>query len=631
MQICFNRGRQARSLNQPGLSATGETIIDTRMKVPQTEPSNQSSSSVGDSRYGIVKEQASVARAISLMKKAIRQWWPVLLLFALSVWTMAPALQQPANYLPVRPNLLTTVPLFNAWTIWWNADRLTHGFAGYWDSPIFFPAGSTFAFSEPQPATMIVAPVIWMTGSPTLAYNVYMLLSLFLNGVFTYRILRRTGSPPTLAVIGGAMMIWLPVSVRQLEVLQLIPVWSMLWTWDAVRRFGVTQTWRTALECAVAYALSFHICIHHTLFMTIALAATAWILCLRFRRPYASRTLKSFCVKSAVALILAAGLVSVVFVPMRKALRENSFERSQDLVGQLSAQPADLWITPYDSLLFPGTRLRFGFSPGWIKVALASLGVLLGTCHRKRRRWVLFLLLTTIVTAILAIGANLKLGDIQLWWSLAKYVPGISQVRNVFRFVYLTQMAIILLGMIALTEVWLRLRARRWRHLTSTVLVTIVALAALIEVPAPKPLLAGVPDLNRHVAWASFLKQNTPPGKAIACLPFPSGTAALDFDSTARWMYLGSLHGVPMINGYSGFFPPSYLKFQAQINKEGLSEDILTQLATTKTHFVVIHNTYKSSTPFPPTGNAGGQHAGHKLQLVFEDPIGIRIYELKDP
>ena len=59
-----------------------------------------------------------------------------------------------------------------------------------------------------------------MTGSPTLAYNVYMLLSLFLNGVFTYRILRRTGSPPTLAVIGGAMMIWLPVSVRQLEVLQ---------------------------------------------------------------------------------------------------------------------------------------------------------------------------------------------------------------------------------------------------------------------------------------------------------------------------------------------------------------------------------------------------------------------------
>ena len=192
--------------------------------------------------------------------------------------------------------MLTIVPLFNAWTIWCNADRITHGFSGYWDSPIFFPFERTFAFSEPQPATIIVAPVIWMSGSPTLAYNAYLLLSLFLNGVLTYQILRRTGSPRILAVTGGAMMIWLPVSVRQLEVLQLIPVWSMLWTWDAVRRFGVHQTWRTALECAIAWSLSFYICIHHTLFMTIVLAATAWILCLGFRRQYAGRTFKDFCI-----------------------------------------------------------------------------------------------------------------------------------------------------------------------------------------------------------------------------------------------------------------------------------------------------------------------------------------------
>lgn len=525
--------------------------------------------------------------------------------------------------------MLTTVPLFNAWTIWWNADRLKHGFAGYWDSPIFFPTERSFAFSEPQPATIVVAPVIWMTGSPALAYNVYMLLSLFLNGVFTYRILRRTGSPRILAVIGGGMMIWLPVSVRQLEVLQLIPVWSMLWTWDAVRRFAATHTWSTSLECAIAYTLSFYICIHHTLFMTISLALTGWILCLGLRNQHRNRTFKTFCIRSSVALIMAAGIVSVVFVPMRKALKENSFERSQEIVGQLSAQPADLWITPHDSLMFPGTTSRFGFSPGWIKVTLAGIGVLLGLCHRKRRRWVLFLLLTTIVTAVLAIGSNLKIGDIQLWWILAKYVPGISQVRNVFRFVYLTQMAMILLSIIALTEIWLLLRARAWRPLTSNVLVTIVALAALMEVPAPKPLIAGVPELSRHGAWAAFLKQNTPPGRAIACLPFPASNAALDFDSTTRWMYLGSLHGVPMINGYSGFFPPSYLKFQAQINKDGLSEDILRQLATMKTHFVVIHNTYKSPIPLPETSEA--ERAVHKLRLVLEDPIGIRIYELIAP
>ena len=50
---------------------------------------------------------------------------------------------------------VATVPLFNLWTIWWNADRLRHGLKDYWDAPIFYPERDTFAFSEPQPTTMI--------------------------------------------------------------------------------------------------------------------------------------------------------------------------------------------------------------------------------------------------------------------------------------------------------------------------------------------------------------------------------------------------------------------------------------------------------------------------------------------
>ena len=458
--------------------------------------------------------------------------------------------------------------------------------------------------------------MIWLTGSPALAYNVYLLLSLFLNGIFTFRLLRRTGSPRSLAIIGGCMMIWLPVSVRQLEVLQLIPVWSLLWTWDALRRHGSASTWTTALELTVSYTLSFYICVHHTLFLTIALTATAWILLIRVR-------VLQFWVTSCAALIIAGVLVSVIFVPMRQALRDNSFERSKELVGQLSAKASDLVLTPQDANFFAGSQGRFGLSPGWIKILLAAFGAVVGVLHRRRRRWVLFLLLTTIVTGLLAIGPNLKLGDFQPWWMLGKWIPGISQVRNVFRFVYLTQMATILLGITGLSELWLHMRARSWRPITAAIVVNLVALLALAEVAVPKLVLAGVPDLSRHHGWTEFVKRHTPGGKGIACLPFPPGTRAADFDSTARWMYLGSLHGVPMINGYSGFFPPSYLKFQAQINKEGLSENILSQLAAMKTHFIVVHSIYQASIP-----DQSVLHSQFQLQLVHEDAIGIRVYEL---
>ena len=546
----------------------------------------------------------------------VRRWIPVFILLAFAVWTIAPVWRDPRGCLPVRENMNTTVPMFNAWTIWWNADRLSHGFAGYWDAPIFFPTEQAFAFSEPQPATIIVAPVIWLTGSPALAYNVYLLLSLFLNGVFTFQLLHRTGSPRSLAIVGGCMMIWLPVSVRQLEVLQLIPVWSLLWTWDALRRHGSAPTWTTALKLAASYTLSFYICIHHTLFLTIALAGTAWILLIRVR-------VLQFWMTSCAALIMAGVLASVIFVPMRQALRDNAFERSQELVGQLSAQTSDLVLTPRDAIFFAGSSGRFGLSPGWIKILLAVFGIFLGALHRRRRRWVLFLLLTTIVTALLAIGPNLKLGNFQPWWLLAKWIPGISQVRNVFRFAYLTQMAIILLGITGLSELWLRLRARSWPPITASLVVNVLALLALVEVAVPKLLPAGVPDLNRHHGWTEFVKLHTPDGKGIACLPFPPGSKAEDFDSTARWMYLGSLHGVPMVNGYSGFFPTRYLRFQAQINKEGLSEDILSQLATLNTHFIVVHSSYQ--TPIP---DRSATESRFRLQLVHDDAIGIRIYEL---
>ena len=94
-----------------------------------------------------------------------------LVLAVAATWPLARNLD---DTLPLGTEPVASVPLFNLWTLWWNADRALHLGADYWDAPIFFPAESAFAFSEAQPTTVVVAPLVWASETPAAAYNVYL-------------------------------------------------------------------------------------------------------------------------------------------------------------------------------------------------------------------------------------------------------------------------------------------------------------------------------------------------------------------------------------------------------------------------------------------------------------------------
>lgn len=540
-----------------------------------------------------------------------------LLLMLFSAFTIMPVLRYPATCLPAQQSMLMTVPLFNAWTIWWNADRLSEGLEGYWDAPIFFPTSGAFAFSEPQPATMVVAPVFWFSGSPALAYNVYLLLSLFLNGLFTFRLLRRTGSPVSLAVIGGFMMIWLPLSVRQIDVLQMVPVWPMLWVWDAARRHGLTKSIPHAVELALAYVICLCSSIHHSLFLIVVLSGTVWILWGNVQR-------RSFVTSISISATIIMMFGSVLIWPMQQHLQGHDFDRSREIVEKGSVQATDYLNTPRDALLFSGSAVRMGLSPGWFKASLGLVGAVLGMRRRRRRRWALFLVSTIVLSALLAMGPNLEFGHIQPWWIFADWIPGIAKVRNVFRFAYLTQMAMIVLSIMGLAELRVYLLVMGLRSRKAAMIVISVACVALIEVPSPKVIAAGVPDLEMHQEWASFVKERCLDGTGILCLPLPAAMTADDFDFTARWMYIGTLHGVPMANGYSGFFPAEYLQLQNTINNEGISEQVLSKLSGMQIKLLVVHDSYPALPRMMTQSDSG-----HWLEPVFESSSGISVFHLR--
>src|SRR5438309_4893634 len=157
-----------------------------------------------------------------------------------------------------------TVTRFNLWTLWWNSDRLLHGYRGYWQAPIFHPARHSFAYSEPQWLTGLVAsPFWWISGSPALAYNAVLLMAFTLNGWCGYFLLRRLhiGSWP--AVCGGLILEMLPIAADQLGVLQWTVLFPMPVTLACLVRFGRTGwVWLdrgSGFWMAVTYYTSCHI------------------------------------------------------------------------------------------------------------------------------------------------------------------------------------------------------------------------------------------------------------------------------------------------------------------------------------------------------------------------------------
>lgn len=500
---------------------------------------------------------------------------------------------------------------------------MLHGFQGYWDAPIFHPVADTFAFSEPQPATILVAPVIWLTGSRVLAYNLYLWLSLVLNGVFAERLLRILGVNRFLAVAGGAAMLLLPIVHWQIDVIQLTPIWGILWAWTACSQFGQQPTFPRSVEFGLAIAVTFLVCGHQALFLTVLLIGAVWPLLRHWRKR--KTWLSGLCAVAVCGL-----LVAPMALRLHRALARAEFERAPALVTQLSAVPGDFTAHTGQALVnVPswGARPHWGLSPGWLRVTWAACGLAFGLGRRRWRRWTVFLLLISLLAFLLSLGPNLHIGQWQPWWTLSQHFPGFSRVRNVFRFAFFVQMAVVLLAIQGLYAIrlWNRWYYRRagWRRVNHY-LIFALALAVVFEI-RPSPLsFAHAPNERQNSQWIHFIREHTPPGSAIVCLPVATGYHVDDFDTTTRWMYYGTFHRVPLVNGYSGFFPQEYFDLQDAINAKFIDASILKKLHEAGVEFLVLNTNL-----VPQQNRQVLSWDDYHLELVFADPVGIEIYRLR--
>jgi hypothetical protein len=361
----------------------------------------------------------------------------------------------------------------------------------------------------------------------------------------------------------------LPFSALMMGVVNLIPAFGFLWTLEGMVRFGRDGSAGNAAWTAAGFLAAYLTCQQYAL-MFVPFAAAAGIVAL-WQRKFEWRSI----VKLGVAGAVAGLIIAWIALPALTLHEELGFTRSELVVQRLSARPVDFLTRPETAAVpFPPAHKleedTGGLFPGAILSVLAVAGAVIGIRDPRRRRWTVVLVATALGAMILAMGYNFGFGALSPFGLLRSVVPGFSELRSVFRFAVIMQAVLPVLAVFALAALSGR---SRW---VGASLAAVLALAGAAEnLSVPQGLVA-VPESPR-TAWTEWLKSRGDL-TAVAHVPFPAGLKVKDYEVEAWRMYAQIDHGKPIVNGYSGYFPPGYTDFQLDMALRFPAADLICEL-----------------------------------------------------
>ena len=535
-----------------------------------------------------------------------------------ALWSLVltyPLVLHLSSHIPLGSEPVGTVPLFNLWTLQWNIDQLMQGYSDYWNAPIFAPTQGTFAFSETQPLTALLAAPVWLgLRSPALGYNFIVLFSLTANGWFAYCLLRQWSISVPVAFLAGLLMQSLPFIAQEMGVLQLLALFGVLWTLLFLTRFlhqahHHAVTWSTAIGLALGITTTFLTCGYYGLFSLIFLPP-AFGFQLRFT-DFTAGTVT----KLGLSMLLALALTGPMVWPQQQILAEAGYSRPLQTIQVNSARVSDYTKFLDDNLWYSqflgwhsaaGQRLL----PGIALIILAALG--LAGAHQRRVK--LYLLTAATLALTLSLGLNLTLGDWQPYSLLQALFPGYRHLRSPFRFAAMVQLHLALLAGFGLHNL------QQWFTRRSLVVAgaTAIALFEMLTLPVP---LQSVPMPQNNVPWQQWLRQQSE-SPIVVMIPFAASTQVESYEQTVRWMLSARYHQAQMVNGYSGFFPPYHAELRQTLHQFPTVES-LNKLNALGVELAIVHHKLAEA----PTGRAMRKFS----TPVFEDLTHqVTIYKLPD-
>jgi F5/8 type C domain len=569
-------------------------------------------------------------------------------------------------------------PLLNTWILWWDATAMPFT-SQWWNGPVFWPLQGSLAFSEHLVGLSVVTtPLIWMGAGPSTAYSIAFLLSWPLSALSAHALAYRLTGRHDAGFVAGLIFGFNPYRAAQTPHIQVLASWwmplALLALHDAFDSAASKRRRAFALAifavCWLLQVLSngyllFYFSVLIALWLgwfatrrgnpitglvavslwTVAAATIAPVL-LKYRAVhsywglrrsygeivgYSADVLSFFTAgelsglwrfrpvvgpeqelyPGIVALLLVIAWVALAIRQAPARARQRRLFWALIAIGAAFGLVAAVtlaigpWSIGLGPLAITGGRFRKPLSLAIVSLTGAML-LSRGMAQAFRSRSVLaFNILATAVCWLMCLGPFGRFGG-TLFLERPPYfwlidLPGFNALRVPTRFAMVGALTLAIAAAVGFAR-FITPRAR---------LLAAAILAALIADAWPRPIpVVGLPQAYRVPDAAK--------DAAIVELP-PGGSVVGDVVAMAR----GIAHRRPVVNGYSGHFPPPYEVLRVAFQEGDAS--VIQALPTTAPVCAVIDRRSNAIDLVPAVEGAGGRHVG------ADGPFEFYLFEQAPP
>jgi hypothetical protein len=476
------------------------------------------------------------------------------------------------------------------WALAWDVHAFTDQPLSIFDANIFYPQHLTLAYSENFiGSALLVAPALWITGNPVLAFNLIALGSAVLCGLGAYLLARRLGASPAGATLAGLVFAFSPARFLRLDQLHLAPIQWIPFCLASVIAYLDDGRPRHLRLAALFFTLQALTSGHGAVFMVVSLAVLILHRLARGTPIAITQRLRDLGVLGAMALVPTV----LMFIPYLIVQREMGFRRP--LVdwsiswSSFLASPSHVhvWLMSW----FPHARINESAGaylfPGILPIVLA-LAAAWPPRADSGRKWTTVGTRDAVFPALLTIlGFWISAGSPIGVWPLVYWLPGFNLVRVPSRFILVAVLGLALLAGLGFDAIAARLKPSVRGAVAVVLGLLLVAEFAAMPFET-KPYAVDPPAIDRWLATRS-----TPFAVAEVPLPSPDNVVAWE-QREATLMLHTTAHWQKTVHGYSGFRPGLHVELFDALTRFPSAETIraLTDFSVT---YVVVHTDW-----YPP-------------------------------
>ncbi|MGC4081125.1 MAG: PA14 domain-containing protein [Vicinamibacterales bacterium] len=456
--------------------------------------------------------------------------------------------------------------MLNEWIVGWVAHQLPRDPLHLFDANAFYPERYTLAYSEPMIVQAILAmPLLWLGAPLVLTYNLLLLSGMALSGWTMTLVVRRwTGEWPA-ALVAGAIYAFNAHTLSRIPHLQAQHVEFLPLALFALDRLLDVPSTRHALSLAGWFVLQGLTSVYLLVFSIFALLAATLSRITDLRR-HAVPTVRAALVAGAVA----AAVLTPFLLPYWWVSRDLAIVRSLGDAANFAATWSAYLTTPARVHAWWSARFADGnvLFPGALGLALTCLTIGSGVAIRDRR--------ARMALAVAIVGFALSFGSKLPGYSvLYAAMPLLQGVRATARFGWLVCAGVAILAGFGVTVLRRRVADTHW----PAVATLLIAVASFESLAAPL-------GLTRFEGIAPVYARVPRDGSAVVVeLPF---FASRSVQFNAHYMLNSTENWQPLVNGYSGFQPPSYYRNAAAL--EHFPDDAsIAHLRTLGVTHVLVH------------------------------------------